>query len=439
MRLDPPSPAPDPSSVGGLRRLVQELPSLEARIAWEAGERSGLGPVRAAFFDPRSRRAHLGFGSLLRLTPPLEAADRAGSTLLEQLSDPRPELPLAFFSFPFDRPWAGWPVGLIEVPRAILSLGARSATLSVLAGAPEDAHRAAEALMAEARRPPVRSHGLEATPKPLEPDQAFLGRLEQLLGSLEAGDAEKVVVARAARLETAEPASARATYARLLELEPEAMVYAIAGGEGDWLVGATPELLARVEGDRLFTMALAGTRRRAADPARDQAEALALLRSAKDAAEHATVVRSILDKLGRISVEAGAEARELLRSPRVQHLLTPISAALRPGVSLLSAVAALHPTPAVLGYPEAAARAWLQREEPWVRGAYAGPVGFLDGRGGGVAAVALRCGRLEPTGATAFAGAGIVRGSVAAEERREIEAKLEVFARALAAVTEARA
>src|SRR5205085_3636366 len=101
--------------------------------------------------------------------------------------------------------------------------------------------------------------------------------------------------------------------------------------------------------------------------------------------------------------------------------------------SVLDVARALHPTPAVAGAPLADAMAWLEREEPLLRGWYAGPVGWIDAAGGGRIAVALRSARLDAREAHAFAGAGIVAASVPESEWEETEHKLGAITRALAA------
>jgi menaquinone-specific isochorismate synthase len=118
----------------------------------------------------------------------------------------------------------------------------------------------------------------------------------------------------------------------------------------------------------------------------------------------------------------------LLRLAYVQHLATRVYAELRAGVGDLELIRALHPTPAVAGAPVAAAIEALRDFEPFDRGLYAGPVGVVS-REGAEIAVAIRSARIDGDRLTAFAGAGIVDGSDAAEEWRETGHKLLAFER----------
>jgi len=191
-------------------------------------------------------------------------------------------------------------------------------------------------------------------------------------------------------------------------------------------VGATPETLARVVGDRLETHALAGTLAAGAPlPPGDKLER-----------EHQAVVAAICTALAdHCEVVACARSPRRRRVGALDHLETVIAARLRAGLDVTNVVAALHPTPAVGGMPQQAALAWLARHEHLDRGWYAGPLGWT-GPGGGEAVVALRSILVRDGTAHAFAGAGIVAGSQADAELAEIDAKLMPARRALAALGE---
>jgi menaquinone-specific isochorismate synthase len=151
--------------------------------------------------------------------------------------------------------------------------------------------------------------------------------------------------------------------------------------------------------------------------------------SPKEAEEHRLVRERIVRDLGALSTHVEAEqAPRLLKLGRVQHLHTPIRATLRPETTDADVLARLHPTPATAGEPVAAARQWLGENEPFDRGWYAGPVGWV-GRDAAEFAVALRCGLAVQSNLILFAGAGMVPGSEPAAEAREIEAKLSPFLR----------
>jgi isochorismate synthase len=116
----------------------------------------------------------------------------------------------------------------------------------------------------------------------------------------------------------------------------------------------------------------------------------------------------------------------------VWHLATPFRGELHEGsTSVLDLVAALHPTPAVCGTPRESAREALADLEPIDRGAYAGPVGWVDADGDGEWAIALRCAEITGKTARLFAGAGIVADSVPEAEVDETERKFRALLDAL--------
>jgi menaquinone-specific isochorismate synthase len=121
----------------------------------------------------------------------------------------------------------------------------------------------------------------------------------------------------------------------------------------------------------------------------------------------------------------------LLLLPNVQHLWSPVSAGLPPEMHLLDVFAMLHPTPAVGGQPREAARPDIARLERFDRGLYAGAVGWFDHTGDGEFVVAIRSALMDGAQARLFAGAGIVEGSVPAEEKAETDLKLAALLQAL--------
>jgi isochorismate synthase len=133
--------------------------------------------------------------------------------------------------------------------------------------------------------------------------------------------------------------------------------------------------------------------------------------------------------LGEYCDDLSFDAEPVLEpTANVWHLATRFDGVLRdPDVSALELVAALHPTPAVCGAPSTAARACIEASEPFDRGGYAGPVGWVDARGDGDWAIALRCAALDGERATLYAGAGIVAGSDPAREVDETDRKFRAF------------
>lgn len=190
--------------------------------------------------------------------------------------------------------------------------------------------------------------------------------------------------------------------------------------------GATPELLFRREGGLIHVPAIAGTRALTSG-ASESALREELSSSEKEQAEHAWVVSGIREALLGLGLAPQVPAApEVLRVPRLLHLHTPIAAPDDSRVSGAALVSALHPTPAIAGYPKAPALGFLREHEGWDRGLFSAPLRFrLPERE--LCLVAIRSGLLTPTHLYLFAGAGYVAGSTAEREWEETERKLQVM------------
>ena len=144
------------------------------------------------------------------------------------------------------------------------------------------------------------------------------------------------------------------------------------------------------------------------------------------------VLESILRRLAPLGLRPEHPARPaLLRLANVQHLQTPVRAALPAGVRLLDVLARLHPTPAVGGSPRAAACAHIRELEAFPRGLYAGPLGWIDAQGGGEFFVGIRSALIDGARARVYAGGGIVAGSDPEKEHAETELKFKALLDAL--------
>lgn len=242
------------------------------------------------------------------------------------------------------------------------------------------------------------------------------------LDEIAAGHLEKVVLARAVTVTADVPVAPGPLLARLRDRQPGCFVH-----HADGLVGATPELLVRRDGTTLESRPLAGT----APAGTDAAARLAA--SGKDAREHRVVVAGIVDELTPWCDTLDADAAPSpVAYPSVVHLATSLRGQLRsPAPSALALARRLHPTAAVAGAPRPAALATIAALEGTSRGRYAGPVGWVDARGDGEWAVALRGAELDGLRAVLRAGAGIVAGSDPDAEWAETQAKLEPMLGAL--------
>jgi menaquinone-specific isochorismate synthase len=265
-----------------------------------------------------------------------------------------------------------------------------------------------------------------------QPDQAeWTAMVRWALSAIEAGRLDKVVFARKVALELDREVDPLRVLSHLKATTPGCFHFAFGPASGPTFVGASPERLVRRDGRDVLSEAVAGTRGRGGTPAADAALREELLTSTKERREHAFVQRAIQRALAPLCTTLdGADAPSELALARGRHLHAPIRGTLRPDTATTALLEALHPTPAVGGVPAEAALAAIREQEPFDRGWYAGPVGWV-GPDAADFAVAIRSGLLAPTTLSLFSGAGIVEGSVPEREWDEIEQKIGDFAAVL--------
>ncbi len=247
---------------------------------------------------------------------------------------------------------------------------------------------------------------------------------------IDAGDLEKVVLARDLVARAEGPVDVRWPLARLAERYPMCWTFHV-----DGIFGATPEMLVRRERGLVTSRVLAGTIRRTGDDEHDLALAGALARSSKDLEEHEYAVRSVADALDpHCSSMNVPEVPFVLHLPNVMHLATDVAGVVHDAreVSSLQLAASLHPSAAVGGTPTAEATALIGEIEGMDRGRYAGPVGWIDAAGDGEWGIALRSGVVSGDTVRLFAGCGIVADSDPAAELAEAQAKFVPVRDALA-------
>lgn len=353
--------------------------------------------------------------------------------------------PLLVGGFAFDdaRPatdlWAGFPASRLVLPRLTFTRHQERAwlTQTTLLSPDDDAAEAADELTA------LRDRVLAAAEAPVSVRPAAPTTLNELRSASDwqadvakaaqavaAGEMKKVVLARAAQLEADTPFAAGRALRYLSANYHGCYIFAAARGERCFL-GATPEQLIRLRHGEVRTMSLAGSIRRGRTPEEDQHLGQALQDSVKDRNEHAVVVQAMVEALYPVCPSLSVGPTGLLKLGNIQHLCTPITGPVADGHTLLDLVERLHPTPAVGGRPRAVALEWIRQHEQLDRGWYAGPVGWVDARGEGEFAVALRSALLAGDRATLFAGCGIMADSDPEREYVESTLKLKPMLAAL--------
>lgn len=250
-------------------------------------------------------------------------------------------------------------------------------------------------------------------------EAAFMRAVEIARKRISAGELDKVVLARDLVGTLPPNADLRLVVSHLANLYANCWTFAI-----DGMIGASPETLIQVDAGAISGRILAGTASRKPNQDADLLTRDELLTSAKDQAEHAFAVQSVTDALSSLTDSLTLNDEPFaLELPNVWHLATDFTGRLADESTVLDVVAALHPTAAVAGTPTETATALIAELEPFDRGRYAGPIGWLDANGNGEWGIALRCAQVSGAQVTAYAGGGIVTESDVDEELAETTAK----------------
>lgn len=252
-------------------------------------------------------------------------------------------------------------------------------------------------------------------------DTDFLASVEKAINAIESSEIEKVVLAKDLVLPLTENPDLGVPLERLFKRYPDCWTYKV-----DRVFGASPELLLKADSGKVSARVLAGTAGRGTDPDVDSAIADGLAHSLKNKHEHHYAVQSMVSELRPFCSEVNFDAEPFsLALPDLWHLATDVTGGLLPRFTLLDVIAKLHPTAAVAGTPRDKALELIRKLEPFDRGGYAGPVGWLSSNGSGEIAIALRGGVIEDNQIRAIAGCGIVSESVPQAELDETELKFK--------------
>ncbi len=257
--------------------------------------------------------------------------------------------------------------------------------------------------------------------------------------AIAAGEAIQVVLARRQSFDLpTDPSTGRTLdgvgiYRALRRVNPSPYLFFVRTPSFE-VVGASPELLLQVEGDRLTTHPIAGTRPRGADAREDALLAEQLQRDPKERAEHVMLVDLGRNDLGRVS-RAGtvtvSKYMEVEKYSHVLHLVSHVEGRLRPDADTLDALRAVFPAGTLSGAPKVRAMQLIAAAEGERRGLYGGAVGYLGYDGNLDTAITIRSAVLKDGQAHVHTGAGIVAGSVPEREFEETDHKAAALRRAI--------
>jgi anthranilate synthase component 1 len=260
---------------------------------------------------------------------------------------------------------------------------------------------------------------------------AFEASVRQIQEDIAAGEIYQAVLSQ--RFEAASAAAPFDVYRALRHINPSPYMFFIRMGR-DAIIGASPEMLVRVEGRHVETHPIAGTRRRGTTPDEDVRLAEELRRNEKERAEHVMLVDLGRNDIGRVS-EIGSvrvpQYMALERFSHVMHLVSRVEGKLAPDHDRLDALVATFPAGTLTGAPKIRAMQIVGALEPSRRGLYGGAVGYLDFAGNLDFCIAIRTIGMCGQHADIQAGAGIVADSVPAAEYEETQDKARALIQAL--------
>lgn len=280
--------------------------------------------------------------------------------------------------------------------------------------------------------------------EPLPAPEQYGDAVRAALHLYEQGKVEKIVLSRAMDIILDSPLQHQPVLQDLISRNRHGYTFAIPAWKNDGggdvkadgiMLGASPELLVRREGDRIFVNPLAGSIGRHDDPRIDQDRRDGLAVSEKDLREHSYVVEDIVTILRKYCDELEVpDGPSVIGTDALWHLSTYITGRLsNTATTALELSCALHPTPAICGHPTAEAFSYIQELEAFNRDYFAGLVGWQKENGDGEWALTLRCAFHTPADnrLRVYAGAGTVAGSDPDSEILETATKMETFMRAI--------
>src|SRR5512143_3800169 len=261
-------------------------------------------------------------------------------------------------------------------------------------------------------------------------EAAFKAAVERSKQYIFDGDIMQVVLSQ--RMSQPFPASPLSLYRALRSINPSPYLFYYDMGDHH-VVGSSPEILARLEGDTVTVRPIAGTRPRGKTPQRDAELAEELLSDPKELAEHLMLIDLGRNDIGRVAQNGTVKLTDKMvieRYSHVMHIVSNVEAKLKEGLSAMDVLKATFPAGTVSGAAKVRAMEIIDELEPSKRGIYAGAVGYLAFNGDMDVAIALRTAVVKGGTLYVQAGAGIVADSVPDSEWTETQNKARAVLRA---------
>src|SRR5512139_1598446 len=261
-------------------------------------------------------------------------------------------------------------------------------------------------------------------------EEAFKAAVEKAKRYIFDGDIMQVVLSQ--RMAQPFPGSPLSLYRALRSVNPSPYMFYYDMGDHH-VVGASPEILVRLEGDNVTVRPIAGTRPRGKTPEQDADLAEELLADPKELAEHLMLIDLGRNDIGRVAERGSVRLTDKMvieRYSHVMHIVSNVEAKLKPGVHAMDVLRATFPAGTVSGAAKVRAMEIIDELEPSKRGIYAGAVGYLGFNGDMDLAIALRTAVVKNNTLYVQAGAGIVADSVPESEWLETQNKARAVLRA---------
>jgi menaquinone-specific isochorismate synthase len=352
--------------------------------------------------------------------------------------------PALFGGFSFDplktktALWANYSNSLFHIPKYMLSIieGQAYLTTNILCDQHDDTSLVEkvslerENLLSSVKHSPLYGESQLEKTEEIQPE-AWKRTVDEIVKDLKDGSLKKVVLARELRLYFNGPVQVEKVLEHLIREQSESFIFAFES-EGDCFVGASPERLLKKSGNDVFTTCLAGSIKRGITIDEDKVLEQDILSDQKNLIEHQYVVDMITEAMSEVCTEIILpDHPQLMKMRDIQHLYTPVIGKTEAQTSLLDIIERLHPTPALGGLPKKEAVEKIREVELLDRGFYAGPIGWMDYRGNGEFAVAIRSGLIQGNEASLFAGCGVVADSNSESEYQETNIKFRPMLTAL--------